>query len=159
MVIKMVEYISYEVKDRSLAYGSLKGDVPFAGTFRDGDVDREIRGGLQWKTRLPDSNPEEGMLNVSMIMFVDNMDIGPSPCGRMRLESGLVSHLNANDEEAGKELLGMLLEKTGNVGRFDVHPVHLGRRISAFPLPSDARCMDVRMDGGQYLVPETDMLR
>ena len=97
---------------------------PSRGTFRDGDVDREIRGGLQWKTRLPDSNPEEGMLNVSMIMFVDNMDIGPSPCGRMRLESGLVSRLNANDEEAGKELLGMLLEKTGNAGRFDVHPVH-----------------------------------
>ena len=124
MVIEMVEYLSYEVKDRSLAYGFLKGDVPFAGTFRDGDVDREIRGGLQWRTRLPDSNPEEGMLNVSMVMFVDNMDIGPSPCGRMRLESGLVSRLNANDEEAGKELLGMLLEKTGNAGRFDVHPVH-----------------------------------
>ena len=120
----MVECFSYEVKDRSLAYGSLKGDVPFAATFRDGDVDREIRGGLQWKTRLPDSNPEEGMLNVSMIMFVDNMDIGPSPCGRVRLESGLVSRLNANDEEAGKELLSMLLEKTDNAGRFDVHPVH-----------------------------------
>ena len=124
LVIEMVEYISYEVKDRSLAYGILKGDVPFAGTFRDGDVDREVRGGLQWNTRLPDSNPKEGMLNVSMIMFVDNMDIGPSPCGRMRLESGLVSRLNANDEEAGKELLSMLLEKTGNVGRFNVRPVH-----------------------------------
>ena len=46
------------------------------------------------------------------------------PCGRMRLESGLVSRLNANDEEAGKELLSMLLEKTGDAGRFDVHPVH-----------------------------------
>ena len=64
------------------------------------------------------------MLNVSMIMFVDNMDIGQSPCGRMRLESGLVSRLNANDEEAGKDLRGMLLEKTRNAGRFDVHPVH-----------------------------------
>ena len=124
MVIEMVEYISYEVKDRSLAYGFLKGDVPFAGTIRGGDADREIRGGLQWNTRLPDSNPEEGMLNVSMIMFVDNIDIGPSPCGRMRLESELVSRLNANDEEAGKELLGMLLEQTGNTGRFDVHPVY-----------------------------------
>ena len=68
MVIEMVEYISYEVKDRSLAYGFLKGDVPFAGTFRDGDVDREIRGGLQWTTRMPDSNPEEGMLDVSIIV-------------------------------------------------------------------------------------------
>ena len=97
---------------------------PSRGTFRDGDVDWEIRGRLQWKTRLPDSSPEEGMLNVSMIMFADNMDIGPSPCGRMRLESGLVSRLNANDEEAGKELLGMLLEKTCNVGRFNVRPVH-----------------------------------
>ena len=124
MVIEMVEYISYEVKDRSLAYGSLEGDVPFAGTFRDGDVDREIRGGLQWNTRLPDSNPEEGMLNVSMIMFVDNIDIGPSPCGRMRLESDLVSRLNANRAEAGEELLSMLLEKTGNVGRFNVRPVY-----------------------------------
>ena len=60
MVIELVECVSYEVKDRSLAYGSLKGDVPFAGTFRNGDVDREIRCGLQRKTRLPDSNPEEG---------------------------------------------------------------------------------------------------
>ena len=123
MVIEMVEYVSYEVKDRSLAYGVLKGDVPFAGTFRDGDVDRKIRGGLQWTTRLPDSNPEDGMLDVSMIIFLDNMDIGPSPCGRMRLESGLVSRLNANRAEAGEELLSMLLEKTGNVGRFEVHPV------------------------------------
>ena len=124
MVVEMVEYVSYEVKDRSLAYGVLKGDVPFAGTFRDGDVDRKIRGGLQWTTRLPDSNPEDGMLDVSMIIFLDNMDIGPSPCGRMRLESGLVSRLNANRAEAGEELLSMLLEKTGNVGRFNVRPVH-----------------------------------
>ena len=98
--------------------------MPFAGTFRDGDVDREIRGGLQWTTRLPDSNPEDGMLDVSMIMFVDNIDIGPSSCGRMCLESGLVSRLNANDEEAGKDLLSMLLEKTGNTGRFNVRPVY-----------------------------------
>ena len=34
------------IDDNVLAHGFLDGDVPFAGTFRDGDIDREISGNL-----------------------------------------------------------------------------------------------------------------
>lgn len=117
------------INDTSLAYGFLKGEVPFEGSFHEGGSTREISGGLGWHAVIPDPNPEEGMLDVYMSLFVDEdadyEDI--DACGtmgrKMRLESGMVSRLNKGNSEAGNELLDMLLAKSGKAGMFDIHQI------------------------------------
>ena len=117
------------IDDTSLAHGFLKGEVPFEGSFHEGGAAREISGGLVWRAVIPDPKPEEGMLDVCMSLFVDE-DSGLEDAGfsgmrgrKMRLKSGMVSRLNEGDSEAGDDLLGMLLAKSGNAGRFDIHQV------------------------------------
>lgn len=104
-----------------LAYGILEGGIPFAGKFLDGESVADVSGDLQWQTFIPDSNPEEGKLDVAMVLFVNGVDVGKRPSDCMRLDCCLVSRLNAGSADAEETILGMLLESSGNSGRFDIH--------------------------------------
>ena len=111
------------IDDNVLAYGFLDGNVPFAGTFRDGDIDREISGNLQWQTMLPDSSPDEGMLDVYMAMFMDSGVSGYPLGARMRLRSDFVSQLIAKNAEAGGKLLDMFMSGAGKADLFVIQHV------------------------------------
>lgn len=109
---------------KHLAYGVLEGGIPFAGKFTDGERTEEISGDLQWQTFVPDSNPEEGKLNVAMVIFVDdNVDVGNRPRDYMRLGCDMVSQLNSGNAKTEETVLGMLLESSGNSERFDIQRV------------------------------------
>lgn len=119
----MVNVMTYEIKDNSLAMGILRGGFPFAGTFRDGGSKADIKGRIQWHVKIPDSKPEEGKIDVYTALFVFNRNIEArlNPAGCLRLDSELVSRLNANSAEAAEELLGALLAGSSAGDRFDVH--------------------------------------
>ena len=107
---------------RHLAYGILRGGIPFEGKFLDDGSGSavEVHGDLQWQTVIPDSNPDEGKLDVAMVLFVFGADVGNRPRDFMRLECDTVSRLNAEDAETEEDIMQMLLESTGNAERFDI---------------------------------------
>ena len=117
------------LNDQSMAYGFIDGDVPIAGEFRDGSGSREVTGSLHWQTMLPDSNPDEGKLDVALFLYVDDDDVR-TPKGSMRLDSGLVSRLKSDNAhakaDARKALLAAVLAKVNFPGSqecFDFHCV------------------------------------
>ena len=107
-----------------LPHGVLEGDIPFNGNLVEDGAVRKIGGGIQWRAHLPDSNPEEGKLNVVVVLFVDWDDavgrVGKRPRGRLRLDGEFVSRLNVGDADAEETVMGMLLENSGAAERFDI---------------------------------------
>ena len=111
--------------DMALAYGSLSGGVPFTGKvwLEDGE-DKDITGNLQWKTRVPDSRPEEGKLKVALFLYVRDREVR-TPKGELRLGCDMVLRLMARDVDAERELLETVAGRANAAGpeRFEVHCV------------------------------------
>ena len=109
-------------------HGVLEGDIPFKGNLVDEGSVRKIGGGIQWHAHLPDSNPEEGKLNVVVVLFVDWDDavgrVGQRPRGRLRLDGEFVSRL----------------ERGGCGRRGDGHGDASGKFGSSQALRHSARC-------------------
>ena len=107
-----------------LPRGVLEGDIPFKGNLVEEGAVRKIGGGIQWHAHIPDSNPEEGKLNVAVVLFVDWDDavgrVGKRPRGYLRLDGKFVSRLSAGDADAEETLMRMLLENSGAAERFDI---------------------------------------
>ena len=110
---------TYMTNGESMAYGVIRGDVPFAGEFRDANGIRDITGSIHWKTSMPDSNPDEGKMDVILFLFVDDEGI-ETPKGKLRLECSLVTQLMAKSREAGDLLLKMVLERIKGPERYSV---------------------------------------
>ena len=115
--------VNHDIRGQSLARGVIRGSIPVRGRFMDGKSVTEIDGNLQWQTFLPDANPEEGKMDVYMSLFVNGPDVGRRPNGRLRIDGATVSRLSAQDADAGREVLGMLMESSDMSDRFDVQPV------------------------------------
>ena len=115
--------VNHDIRGQSLARGVIRGSFPVKGRFMDGESVMEIDGNLQWQTFLPDYNPDEGKMDVYMSLFVNGPDVGRRPNGCLRIDGATVSRLNAQDVDAGREVLGMLMESSDMSERFDVQPV------------------------------------
>ena len=94
--------------DNSLSYGVIRGDVPIAGKFNDGDSSREVDGSMYWNTKVPEL-ADDGKLEVIVFLHARDREI-QTAIGEMRIGCETVRLLFGRDPDAEAELLSNAVE-------------------------------------------------
>ena len=107
--------------DMSLAFGVLRGDVPFSGQCRVKGALRDVTGKMYWSAQVPTPNEGASGLDVAVYLHARDHEIDTAAC-EMRLECGEVRSLLAGSADAEASLLAaaMTNARTLGQGEFDV---------------------------------------
>ena len=107
--------------DMSLAFGVLRGAVPFSGQCRVNGAFRDVTGKMYWSTQVP--APDEGTsgLDVAVYLHARDHEVDTAAC-EIRLECGEVRSLLAGCADTEASLLAAAMEnaRARGQGEFDV---------------------------------------